>query len=281
LESEDFDGEDQFIGYNGAAQNVGEIRWVNPGQINQESLQWLDRLSEKIWETAGMSKVTAGQTPSGTAARAIAYQAEIDANRHADAFKSFERANRSAWELTLKIIQKFYTQPQQFAISGKNPVMISGMDVAGVNVRLEARSERESALATKTETAQANVANGFADPTSLAGINPTLFTASQRMYAKEVINQALSGQDVSPTVVNEIDPTILVEEIDTAIAEAQLTMDIPAMQTLRAFRDFILQSLSATKTADPNAGQSAQPAPTGAPLPETAGQEPLPPIIAG
>jgi hypothetical protein len=278
LDQTDFDEDDKYI----SVSNPGDaemIRWLQMPPVNQESIAVLDRLSEKIWEIAGLSKVSAGQAPSGSSARAIAYQAEIDANRHADAFKSFERANRYCWELTLKLIQKYYTEGQQFAITGKSPMIIRAADIAGVSVRLESRSERDSSAAQKRQTSQEMVGAGFAGPEALTASQPTLISASQRMLADDLITQALQGRDISPEQVAQHDPNILADQIERRMAEARIIMDIPTVQTLRALKEFVMRALSATAVTDPNANAAGPQQP--GPLPESAEQEQLPPAIAG
>jgi hypothetical protein len=263
-----------------SADQMQYIKWLSPANSDPALKQMIDDLKDQIWDIAGINRSTGGgNAASGTSARAMAYQAELDLNKHSHAITSFRRFLKTTWELVLKLTQKYYTTAQQFSITGKNPVWFTGADLAGVDVKLEDRSEVESTAAVKKENAQTAVANGFADPSSLIKANPTIISESQKIFAKEIIQDVLDGKDVSPDIMEQLDPNILIEQIDLAIVEKRLLREFANVEVLKDFRVWLLKSLNSTTSADPASAGGEPPQAPEAPLPESVGQEPIPPAI--
>lgn len=258
------------------------IKWLSPAAADPALQDMIANLQTQIWEIAGINKSTGGGDGGGAlpSARAMAYQAELDLNKHSHAITSFRRYLKTLWELVLKLTQKYYTTVQQFSITGKNPIWFSGADLAGVDVRLEDRSEAESTAAVKRENAQNAVANGFAGPETLLKVNPTLVSESQKLFANDFIQDVLDGKDVNTeTIFEQLDPAILIEQIDLKLSELRLQQQFENVQVLQDFRVWVLRNLNSTATADPAAGGGQPQQPPTAPLPESIGQEPLPPAI--
>jgi hypothetical protein len=138
------------------------IRWVQPAPIDPNIQKALEDSVGSMYRTSGISESTTGNAFASQSGKALSYQAQLDSDKHSWAFKSLERGQRGAWELTLKLCQKHYTIPRTFSIAGQDPVSFMGADLQGVTVKLQSRSSREGDQSVKSEKAKGDIAAGFA-----------------------------------------------------------------------------------------------------------------------
>jgi hypothetical protein len=264
-----FDGERARI-YVPDGVDINRIQYIKPANIDPMQSKSMQDVEQALYDAAGLSESTMGNASAGQSGRAMAYQAELDTNKHAMAAKSLESAIQDMWELILKLVQKYYTTAVQIQIAGDDVLPFSGADIQGINVKLEQRGERESSLAVKTEKAQASVANGFAPPQSLTSISPTVATAGLKLQARKTLDRLLAGEDVN-IGPESMPPEIMVEEIDERINYFYLRQDLDMVNTLTALKEQILLDASSMQTADAGPAQAEPPAE--APLPESTNQE--------
>lgn len=247
-----------------SADQASLIRWVSPAPVDPNVQTTLQKNIESMYVTSGISQSTSGDAAASQSGKALAYQAALDADKHADAFKNFERAQRAAWELTIRLVQLYYSTQRQHAIAGQDPFAISGADIAGVTVKLEPRSESESAASNKTEKAKADIAAGFAGREALLDSSPTPMTAGIGLMVEDLIDRYLSGEDVSLTP-ETAPPEIVVERVDARIQNALLQKDAETVDALSAFKAEYLRSLAATQ--EPDAAAAPAPAEGTEPIP--------------
>jgi hypothetical protein len=252
-----------------SADSAALIRWVSPAPVDANVQGTLQKNIESMYATSGISQATSGDAAASQSGKALAYQAALDADKHADSFKNFERAQRAAWELTLKLVQRYYTAERQFAIAGQDPMSISGADIAGVTIRLEPRSESESQASSKAERARADIAGGFAGREALLEASPTPMTAGIALYAGELIDRYLSGEDVQITP-ETLPAEIFVQELDSRIQSALLVRDVESADALNGMKAMFLKMLAT--------GQQAESA---VPAAEAVGPAPIPGADAG
>jgi hypothetical protein len=244
---------------------VGMIKWVSPAPLDQNVQQALQRDVESIYVSAGISQSTSGDASASQSGKALAYQAQLDSEKHADSFKSFQRCLRSAWELSLKLIQKYYTVPQTINIAGEEAISFRGSDLAGVTVRLESRQEKDSSRSSKQEALKQDVAAGFADPAKLSEHSP--ISASMKIVANDLIDKFIAGEDISLTP-ESIVPELLISVLDERIKSALLMKDVALVELLKAFKQDYLRMLSSIQSPDPDTGnQTASTAPASSPNP--------------
>jgi hypothetical protein len=246
------------------------IKYLSPAPIDPNQAKGIQDAEKALYDAAGLSPSTLGQAPSSQSGRAMAYQAELDTNKHAIAAKSLESAIQEMWELILKLVQKYMNTATQIQIAGEDVLPFTGADIQGVSVKLEQRGERESSLAVKTEKAEASVANGMAPPQTLTSINPTVATAGLKLQARKALDRLLAGEDVN-IGPESMPPEIMIEEIDQRINYFYLRQDIDMVNTLTALKEQILLDASSMQQADAGPAQAEQPA--DAPLPESTAQE--------
>jgi hypothetical protein len=267
--NEGFDPVSQIIAAD-PGSDMGNINWVSPAPLDPNQIQEKQNLIQSMYDSAGISQATAGQS-SGASGRALAYQAELDSQKHADAFKSLEVAVRNAWNLDLKLKQKFYAIPQKILLDDMTEMVFTGSDIAGVDVRLESRSERESATSVKLERGQAAVGAGIAAPESLAEIQPKSVNMISETIANDLISRYLAGEAVTITA-ETVDPAAFAATIDKRIKAALLQRDIGTAQVLtelkaQYMRDMALQSMP------PEAAPGTPPSTPEQPLPESIAAE--------
>jgi hypothetical protein len=245
--------DDRFIYLNQSQMDAAaNIRPLATFKSDPNLQATIDQLKQTMFEIAGISESTTGADTSGTpSGRKLMIQAQLDKNKYGGTSIDLHTMIKNSWELTLKLIQKYYTESQQFQISGKDPIYIKNVDIGGVSIRFEAKSERESTKAAKIERAMADMQAGLIGPESMRRINPTLLSESQRLISNQIIDDALDDKPIDFAVVLEqVDPNILVEEIDTRIADALIRQKIDEAGVLKQFRIAILRALSAGSTPD-------------------------------
>ena len=269
--NEGFDQVNQIIAAD-PGSDMGNIGWVSPAPIDPNQIEEKKNLIQSMYDSAGISQATAGQS-AGSSGRALAYQAELDTQKHADAFKSFEVAIRNAWNLDLKLKQKFYTVPQKLLLDdGVTELVYNGADIMGVDIRLESRSERESAQSSKLEKQQQLVGAGMAGPESLQAVNPTAIDRISEVIAEDLINKYLAGEDVNITP-ETVDPIAFVTVLDKKIKSALLNRDIQTAQNLTAFKQQFMKDMAMSQQPSAEAGGGSATPPSQAPLPESVTDE--------
>ena len=254
---------------------VGVIRWDSPAPIDQGVQMTLDKDIEAMYIASGISQSTSGDASASQSGKALAFQAELDANKHSDAFKSFEVAQRQAWELTLKLVQKYYTSPRQLKIAGSNPLAFSAADIAGVSVKLEHRTEKESARSTKLENAKEDMANGFAGREALLDASPSPLTSGMRLQAEEIVENFLAGMDVDITA-ETLPSEIVIGVVDEMSQQSMLERDLEAVRALSQFKKDYLKMLASVQ--EPDAPATVGGAEDIAPLPEQVSDQPMPKV---
>lgn len=268
--NEGFDQVNQMIMAD-PGSDMGNITWVNPAPIDANQVNEKQNLIQSMYDSAGISQATAGQS-SGSSGRALAYQAELDTQKHADAFKSFEVAIKDAWNLDLKLKQKYYTVPQKLLLDdGVTDLVYSGTDIMGIDIRLEARSERESAQSSKVEKAQQLVQAGMAGPETLQNVQPTSINKISETIANDLIDRYLAGDNVEITP-ETIDPIAFVTVLDKRIRTALLNRDIPSAENLTSFKQQFMKDMAMQQQPSAEPQQAAPSAPE-QPLPESVTQE--------
>lgn len=262
------EGMDPGMGYLYVPQGTsGGPEWISPAPLDPNQQAEKANLIQSMYDTAGISQVTAGNN-SGQSGRQLAYQAELDTQKHAGAFKSFERAIKAAWVLDLRLKQKFYTIPQQLSLSdGGTPILWSGSDIDGIDIRLEPRSSREGAASTKVQRAREDVAAGFAPLEALAEASPTPTSAAGRIIADDLIARLVAGEDVQITPESG-NPAEILAAIDRRMEAALLNRDIRLAQALADVKNQLMRDLAMAEAqmAGP-AANTAQAAAGGAPTP--------------
>jgi len=268
--NEGFDQVNQIISTD-PGSDMGNINWVNPAPIDPNQVNEKENLIRSMYDSAGISQQTAGQA-GGSSGRALAYQAELDTQKHADAFKSFEVAIQQAWQLDLKLKQKYYTVPQKMLLDdGMTDIVYSGTDIMGVDIRLEARSAREGAQSTKVQNAKGDIANGLAGPETLTGLLPDSATQISGAIAEDLINRYIAGEEVQITP-ETVDPASFVNALDKKIKSALLNRDIKTAEELNAFKTQFLKDMAMQQ--QPSAEQqSSAGQPAAQPLPESVTNE--------
>jgi hypothetical protein len=268
--NEGFDQVNQIIAAD-PGSDMGNIGWVSPAPIDPNQIQEKQNLIQSMYDSAGISQATAGQS-GGQSGRALAYQAELDTQKHADAFKSFEVAIKDAWNLDLKLKQKFYTVPQKLLLDdGVTDIVFSGADIMGVDIRLEPRSSREGAQSSKVQKAKEDMAAGIGSAETLQGLQPTSINAISETIANDLIDRYLTGEEVNITP-ETIDPIAFVTVMDKRIRSALLARDMPTAENLNAFKQQFLKDMAMSQqpSAEPSAAEPAAPE---QPLPESVSQE--------
>jgi hypothetical protein len=251
-----------------AAQQSSMIKWIQPAPLDPHVNGQIENLFNNIFYTAGLSQTTLGQDERGSqSGRALAYQAELDANKHAQSYKDFEIAQTEAWELTLKLIQKYYVLSRQIQITGmEEAISFSGADIHGISVRLEQRSERESTAAVKKQNIKDDVMAGIADPSSIP--QGGLQDAASEVIAEKVIDDLLSGQDIQITP-ESLPPEVIIKVVDKRIHRALLNQDMETVIVLQNFKKQYMMMLGqAGEEAPPeaSAGGEAPQAPETSPV---------------
>jgi hypothetical protein len=268
--NEGFDQVNQIIATD-PNSDMGNIGWVSPAPIDPNQIQEKQNLIQSMYDSAGISQQTAGQA-GGASGRALAYQAELDTQKHADAFKSFEVAIKNAWNLDLKLKQKYYTVPQKLLLDdGVTDLVYSGTDIMGIDIRLEPRSERESNRSSKVEKQQQLVQGGMADPMSLGDVQPTAVGKISEVIAEDLINKYLAGEEVDITP-ETVDPIAFVNVLDKKIKFALLNKDIPTAQQLTQFKQQFMKDMAMAQQPSAEPAQAAPSTPE-QPLPESVTQE--------
>lgn len=270
--NEGFDQVNQIIAAD-PGSDMGNIGWVSPAPLDPNQINEKQNLIQSMYESAGISQATAGQA-GGSSGRALAYQAELDTQKHADAFKSFEVAIKDAWNLDLKLKQKYYSVPQKLLLDdGITDVVFTGSDIMGVDIRLEARSAREGAQSTKLQKAKEDMAAGMGSPESVMALQPNSMDMINTTIANDLIDRYLAGEEVNITE-ETIDPIAFVMALDKRIKAALLQKDTETAQLLTDFKTQFMKDMAIKQQG---AEQGAMPAPEPAnpeqPLPESVQQE--------
>lgn len=269
--NEGFDQVNQMIMVD-PGSDMANINWVSPAPIDPNQIQEKGNLIQSMYDSAGISQATAGQA-GGQSGRALAYQAELDTQKHADAFKSFEVAIRNAWNLDLKLKQKFYTVPQKLLLDdGVTELVYNGADISGIDIRLESRSERESAQSSKVEKAQQLAASGMAGPEVLLAAQPNAILKTSEIIAEDLINKFIAGEEIQLTP-ETVDPIAFVNVIDKKIKSALLNRDMATAENLNKLKQQFMKDMAMSQQpgAEPAGAEAQQPAEQ--PLPESIQQE--------
>jgi hypothetical protein len=257
-------------------RSADNIKYLNPGAVDPQVQTALEYNVDSMYKTSGISREMSGDSSQSTSGREFAYATERNASIHSDAAKDFEQAILNDGELTLKLMQKFYTTTKQVAIAGKDVLSFSGADLAGVTVQLQPRSANDGMQANKVAKANEQVAAGLQDPATLSQISPTTQSASLRLMAKHLLDRLLAGEDVSITP-ESVAPEAILAEIDERINFFVLRRDKTKVDQLKAFKDELLLMLNSSQTGDSNPAQTSEP--TMAPIPaESIASESLPPL---
>jgi hypothetical protein len=207
-----------------SAEEAGLVRWVQPAPIDPGVQKTLNDNVEGIYRTAGINESTTGNAYASQSGKALSYQAQLDSDKHGFSFKSLERAQKNAWELTLKLLQKYYTVPRQMAIAGQDPMTFTSADIQGVSLRLEPRSQRDGFRTVKQEKAREDIANGFSGKEALLDAAPTAVTAGMQAFARQLIESYLSGEDIDLTP-QTISPEIFLSELAKYEQQALVNRD--------------------------------------------------------
>jgi len=268
--NEGFDQVNQMIMID-PGSDMGNINWVSPAPIDPNQIQEKQNLIQSMYDSAGISQATAGQS-SGQSGRALAYQAELDTQKHADAFKSFEVAVRNAWNLDLKLKQKYYTVPQKLLLDdGVTELVYNGADISGVDIRLESRSERESAQSSKVERAQALMQAGLAGPETLMSAQPNAIIKTSEIIAEDLLDRFVRGEQIQLTP-ESVDPIAFVNVIDKRIKMALLQRDMETAENLNNLKQQFMRDMAMSQQPSSEAAGAPAPPPE-QPLPESITQE--------
>jgi hypothetical protein len=251
--------------------DVAGIKWINPAPMDQQIITVRDNLITQMRETAGISQSTAGDASASQSGRAISYQAELDSNKHSDSFRSFETCQKDAWELTLKLVQKYYTDTRQIPVRGQETISFMGTDIAGATVRLEPRSQTESQTSSKLERTKTEIAQGLQPPSALASITPSPATAGMETIVREEIEKYLQDQPIQ-LGPETAPPELVVQIIEDRLNKAILQRDTDSVEALRALKTNYIKMLAQAGAGD--AGGGVEPSPTGPA--EAQGVAPLP-----
>jgi hypothetical protein len=268
--NEGFDQINQIIAAD-PGSDMGNIGWVSPAPIDPNQIQEKQNLIQSMYDSAGISQQTAGQA-GGASGRALAYQAELDTQKHADAFKSFEVAIKDAWNLDLKLKQKYYTVPQKLLLDdGVTDIVYSGADIMGIDIRLEPRSAREGAVSSKVQKAKEDMAAGLSGPETLQSIQPTSINQISETIANDLIDRFIAGEEVNITP-ETIDPMAFITVLDKRIRTALLARDMATAESLNQFKQQFLKDMAMAQqpSAEPAAAEPAAPE---QPLPESITEE--------
>jgi len=270
--NEGFDQVNQIIAAD-PGSDMGNIGWVSPAPLDPNQINEKQNLIQSMYESAGISQATAGQS-SGSSGRALAYQAELDTQKHADAFKSFEVAIKDAWNLDLKLKQKYYSVPQKLLLDdGVTDIVFTGSDIMGVDIRLEARSAREGAQSSKVQRAKEDMMQGTGSPEAVINMQPNSVNMINETIANDLLDKFLAGEEVSITQ-ETIDPIAFVAVIDKRIKSALLQKDTDTAQALTNLKAQYMRDMAmAQQGAEQGQMATSPPTKPEQPLPESVQQE--------
>lgn len=276
MKDKDFlDGERAILYYD-AQSGEAPPDYAKPAPLDPNVQSALKNFIDAMYMTSGISQSTTGDANANQSGKALAYQAELDATKHADAFRNFEDFQENIGENKLKIIQKFYKIEQQEKILGESAALFNSADLAGVTVKIERRSERDSTQAVKIDNAKKDMTGNFAGREALLDAAPNVTTGAQLHWAQKIIKDFLAtGQ--TPDITSEtIAPEIMIKAIDQELNAAELKLDKETVESLRIFKDEYLQMVASKQEPD---STSVAANPQQQPLPEQTSEEPLPTAI--
>jgi len=193
------------------------IRWIPPPQISALLFEDRDRLEKRLYDIAGLNEMLVGveSAKSGSSAKQIAYLAQLDSMKHAGTARSIEAFLLRTWQLTLNLMQRYYTYPRLVSIVGEDGSIttmdFTGADINGIDIRLEPRAGAERMHAQKAQNIVERAQQGLENPESvpersLTGEELTGDQSNKIEQINDQIEMIMSGQAVQP--IEDIDPSL-------------------------------------------------------------------------
>jgi hypothetical protein len=206
------------------------IRWIPPPEVSGLLFEDRDRLEKRLYDIAGLNEMLVGveSAKSGTSAKQIAYLAQLDSMKHAGTARSIEAFLLRVWELTLNLIQRYYTYPRLVSIVGEDGKMLSmdfvGADVNGIDIRLEPRAGAERMHAQKAQNIVERAQQGLEDPASvpersLTGVELTSEQSNKIEQINDQIEMVMAGQQSQP--IEDLDPSLASQIISQTLSVLQ------------------------------------------------------------
>src|SRR3989304_1450882 len=235
------DEENSIIFFDSPA-DAQAIGYTQPPPISPLFGQLLDLFETGIYDVAGVSKTTTGQQDSASqSGKAIKFQAELDAQKTQDSIKSLQSMISQLYDLLLKLVQKFWTQPKLLNVFDDHTktaasIQFSASDISGIDIRLQPRSGRDILQSSK----QALEAEQQVTPAnSLIGSIGTLIA---RQRSEELIETYLTtgAVDITP---GSVDMEVLIKTIEDRQRDSILSADLVEHQKLDQLKMGIVAEL--------------------------------------
>jgi hypothetical protein len=148
--------------------------------------------------------------------------------KHAGTARSIEAFLLRVWELTLNLIQRYYTYPRLVSLVGEDGKMLSmdfvGADVNGIDIRLEPRAGAERMHAQKAQNIVERAQQGLEDPASvpersLTGVELTSEQSNKIEQINDQIEMVMAGQQSQP--IEDLDPSLASQIISQTLSVLQ------------------------------------------------------------
>lgn len=235
-----------------------EIGWTQPGEPPRTLFEQRDFFRGAMQSVIGLNEVTLGSQTRSLSGRAIENIVELDAQKNADASKELRVMIRDAWELTWRLVGRFYTDVRKAKMGNAdvNDVLaFNAADVAGVDVRLEPSSETDKLEPVATMAAKERADAGVGSQIDIDKAKNSPSVGLSRMHAERLISDVLSGAMVDIESVDDINPDVLAEVIQKHKARALAKQDRALWIRLENLRRELQSMVSRANEVAPQDGE--------------------------
>lgn len=263
-------------------EDMQYVKWLNTCPIDPQQVSQAQDLLVKMNDCAGLNESTLGDSAASQSGTAIAYNASLDTNKHSESIKSLQTAIRNAWELTFKLVQKYYVGEIKLpATKNRDARSFYAADIVGTEINIEPRSANDGTTQSKINQTKDEIAQGFRGPEALAELQPSLSVATSRKLVNTLIDRFINNVPFRLTP-NFAPPEVVAEVIDDRLSEAALDDSKESEELIEVILSFkeqyeamMAQSNAPLPEEDPDAaGSSATPEGDAlAPLPEQVSDE--------
>jgi hypothetical protein len=243
-----------------AAKAIG---FTQAGEIPQQVFEQRDYFRSMMNEVAGLNDVTVGNEQRSLSGKALDTIYALDAQKNADAAKSLEDMVIDCFHLTLAQFQLFYPHIRQGLIGNASAAEIAdfdGIDVQGVDLRLQQSSELD-ALATVREGAAAEgLLAGTKTPGDLERARRSPMFGLQKRMAQQLVDAFLAGEDID-VEPEDLDLALFDEVIGKAASLAMRSGRKDDWKALYQLRRWVKEELgAAAMDATPQEAEQQVPA---------------------
>lgn len=240
-----------------------KIDYTQPGQIHPSLFEQRDFFEKSMQKAMGLNDITASSDNPRLSGTAIQNMVALDAQRNADCTRSLQSMVIAAWELTIQLIGEFYQASRLGSMTNGDVgdvVSFTREDVKGKNVRIQLGSEVDSLQPAKERIAVDRLSQGLGTQADLVRVQRTPSYAMSKAAAEQLVQGIAQGMQPPPGGTDDIDPDVLQDIVNKAMAQALARKDRGLWARLEAFR----RTLSSMPAAQANA---APPGPPGTPSP--------------